>query len=173
MLQAPSPQEVLSDIGLIPTVRRRLYLVSQNPSAVPILRTASHCQSSKALLLPIRISPHYLSLVRIMTNTTAVKNAGMHHVEDSEKQSPKADIITEQENQDADELERKYHIPLKAALESHLEEDSKAVRKVIRKVDFRLVPMLALLYMWAFIDRANLGNVRTHLSFSNSALGLD
>ncbi|KIY01560.1 uncharacterized protein Z520_03112 [Fonsecaea multimorphosa CBS 102226] len=93
-----------------------------------------------------------------MTNTIGVKNTAMHHVEDAEKQGHIKDLISEQEQHDADELEQKYHIPLKAVLESHLEEDPKTVRKVMRKVDLRLVPMLSLLYMWAFIDRANLGN---------------
>ena len=94
-----------------------------------------------------------------MTDTTGVKSTAMHHVEDAEKQLHIKDLISEQVQQDADELEQKYHIPLKAVLESHLEEDPKTVRKVMRKVDLRLVPMLSLLYMWAFIDRSNLGNV--------------
>ncbi|KAJ9611505.1 hypothetical protein H2200_004689 [Cladophialophora chaetospira] len=93
-----------------------------------------------------------------MDDSTGVKNTAMHHVEDAEKRNQLVDIIAQQEQHDADELERKYHIPLKAVLESHLEEDPKAVRKVMRKVDLRLVPMLSLLYMWAFIDRSNLGN---------------
>ena len=33
-------------------------------------------------------------------------------------------------------------------------------RKVFRKVDFRLVPMLALLYLICHIDRANIGNAK-------------
>ncbi|KAM0748431.1 MFS general substrate transporter [Meredithblackwellia eburnea MCA 4105] len=33
-------------------------------------------------------------------------------------------------------------------------------RKLLRKVDFRLVPMLAICYLLAFIDRSNMGNVR-------------
>jgi hypothetical protein len=83
----------------------------------------------------------------------------MHHVEDARKQGTLGDFISQQQQQDAEQLQEKYHIPMKAVLESHLEEDAKTVRKVMRKVDLRLVPMLSLLYMWAFIDRANLGNV--------------
>lgn len=30
-------------------------------------------------------------------------------------------------------------------------------RKVIRKIDIRLVPLLGLVYLWSFIDRANIG----------------
>lgn len=33
-------------------------------------------------------------------------------------------------------------------------------RKMIRKVDLRLVPVLALLYLLAHIDRANIGNAK-------------
>ncbi|KAF2093360.1 MFS general substrate transporter [Rhizodiscina lignyota] len=47
---------------------------------------------------------------------------------------------------------------MREALESHLDEDAARVRRILWKVDLRLVPMLSLLYMWAFIDRSNLGN---------------
>lgn len=33
-------------------------------------------------------------------------------------------------------------------------------KKVLRKVDWRLVPMLLLLYLLSFIDRANIGNAK-------------
>ncbi|CRK28543.1 hypothetical protein BN1708_015230 [Verticillium longisporum] len=33
-------------------------------------------------------------------------------------------------------------------------------KRVFRKVDFRLVPMLALLYLICHIDRANIGNAK-------------
>lgn len=95
-----------------------------------------------------------------MTSTTGIKHDSLHHVEDAEKQTRVGKMISEREQHDAAELERKYHIPLQAVLDAHLEEDPKAVLKVMRKVDMRLVPMLSLLYMWAFIDRSNLGNVR-------------
>ncbi|KAH0837116.1 hypothetical protein AYO21_04577 [Fonsecaea monophora] len=49
-------------------------------------------------------------------------------------------------------------IPLREVLESHADEDKKRVRRIMRKVDFRLVSILALVYIWAFIDRSNLGN---------------
>lgn len=51
-------------------------------------------------------------------------------------------------------------IPLQEALDNHLDEDPKRLRKVIRKVDLRLTLVLAVLYTFAFIDRGNLGNVR-------------
>ncbi|KAJ5049905.1 hypothetical protein NUH16_008428 [Penicillium rubens] len=35
-----------------------------------------------------------------------------------------------------------------------------AKKKVLRKVDVRLVPMLALLYLVAYIDKTNIGNAK-------------
>jgi hypothetical protein len=51
-------------------------------------------------------------------------------------------------------------IPLQEALENHLDEDPKRLKRVKWKVDLRLTLMLAFLYTCAFIDRSNLGNVR-------------
>lgn len=33
-------------------------------------------------------------------------------------------------------------------------------RKIIRRIDFRLIPLLAFLYMLTFLDRVNIGNAR-------------
>ncbi|KAF2634215.1 MFS general substrate transporter [Massarina eburnea CBS 473.64] len=41
-----------------------------------------------------------------------------------------------------------------------VEIDEKEGRKILAKVDYRLVPVLALLYLVAFIDRSNIGNAR-------------
>lgn len=41
-----------------------------------------------------------------------------------------------------------------------LELDEQESARVLRKVDWRLVPMLALLYLVAFIDRSNIGNAK-------------
>lgn len=35
--------------------------------------------------------------------------------------------------------------------------DEKEARKIFRKIDMRLVPMLALLYLFSHLDRANIG----------------
>lgn len=35
-----------------------------------------------------------------------------------------------------------------------------ARKKLFRKIDFRLVPVLAVLYLFAHIDRANIGNAK-------------
>jgi hypothetical protein len=33
-------------------------------------------------------------------------------------------------------------------------------RRILKKVDFRLVPLLSILYLVAFIDRSNIGNAK-------------
>lgn len=38
---------------------------------------------------------------------------------------------------------------------AHLDE-----KKILRKMDLRLIPMLALLYLLSFLDRGNIGNAR-------------
>jgi hypothetical protein len=38
---------------------------------------------------------------------------------------------------------------------SHIDE-----KKVLRKMDLRLIPMLALLYLLSFMDRGNIGNAK-------------
>lgn len=42
-------------------------------------------------------------------------------------------------------------------LESFSDERRKAM---YRKIDWRLVPMLSLLYLFAYLDRANIGNAK-------------
>ena len=38
--------------------------------------------------------------------------------------------------------------------------DDGETRKLLRKVDFRVLPLLSFLYLLAFLDRSNLGNAR-------------
>jgi hypothetical protein len=38
--------------------------------------------------------------------------------------------------------------------------DEKATRRLIRKIDWTLLPFLALLYLLSFLDRTNIGNAR-------------
>jgi hypothetical protein len=38
--------------------------------------------------------------------------------------------------------------------------DAKATSRLIRKIDFTLLPFLALLYLLSFLDRTNIGNAR-------------
>lgn len=38
--------------------------------------------------------------------------------------------------------------------------DDKATSRLVRKIDLRLLPFLALLYLLSFLDRTNIGNAR-------------
>lgn len=100
-----------------------------------------------------------------MSGTTETKGAAIRHVEESHTvASLNNDVILQREQRDARELQEEYNLPMKDVLESHLDADPKVVRRIMRKVDLRLIPILSLLYMWAFIDRSNLGNVRNSSS---------
>lgn len=93
-----------------------------------------------------------------MSETTESKVDKISHVEDAHRDN--YNIVSQREQRNAQAVEEKYHIPIKEVMESHLDEDLKKVKRIRRKVDLRLVPIISLLYMWAFIDRSNLGNVR-------------
>ena len=38
--------------------------------------------------------------------------------------------------------------------------DDKETKKLLRKIDWHLIPFLALLYLLSFLDRTNIGNAR-------------
>ncbi|KAF2875211.1 major facilitator superfamily domain-containing protein [Massariosphaeria phaeospora] len=59
---------------------------------------------------------------------------------------------------DESRLDRDIH--LNDAIQAEVDRDEQEVRRIIRKVGFRLVPILGLLYMWALIDRVNLPNIQ-------------
>lgn len=46
------------------------------------------------------------------------------------------------------------------------EREDKETRRIIRKIDLRLLPTLAVIYAFALIDRVNLPNVRNTRSIS-------
>lgn len=48
--------------------------------------------------------------------------------------------------------------------------DDAETKRVLRKVDYRLVPMLMLLYLICFVDKGNIGNAR--VAGMNKDLGL-
>ncbi|KAL0261306.1 hypothetical protein SLS55_005003 [Diplodia seriata] len=50
------------------------------------------------------------------------------------------------------------------------EYDAKETQRILRKVDYRLLPMLTLLYVLSFIDRSNIGNAK--VAGMNDDLGL-
>lgn len=51
-----------------------------------------------------------------------------------------------------------------------LQYDPKETRRLLRKIDYRLLPPLTVLYILAFIDRSNIGNAR--VAGMNEDLGL-
>lgn len=57
------------------------------------------------------------------------------------------------------------------ALAAQLEGEDKKIKRIVRRLDLRLVLMLALLYVWAFIDRGNLANVRIAGEITPGQLG--
>lgn len=42
----------------------------------------------------------------------------------------------------------------------NVEPDEAATKRLLRKIDWRLIPFLALLYLLSFLDRTNIGNAR-------------
>lgn len=46
------------------------------------------------------------------------------------------------------------------SLENAVEWDEAATKRLMRKIDWRLIPFLALLYLLSFLDRTNIGNAR-------------
>ncbi|KAF2271751.1 MFS general substrate transporter [Westerdykella ornata] len=66
----------------------------------------------------------------------------------------------------ASDFVEKEHVEDKAVISdgeveaNHVEVSEAEARRILAKVDYRLVPMLALLYLVAFIDRSNIGNAK-------------
>ena len=85
-----------------------------------------------------------------MASETTQKEMASTHIEES-VQSDQAGTL--------DQLDPKLHV--KEALDEHVDLDHVAVKKVVRKIDIRLIPTLAVLYAIALIDRGNLPNVRS------------
>ncbi|WVW85876.1 hypothetical protein I302_107914 [Kwoniella bestiolae CBS 10118] len=82
-----------------------------------------------------------MSLSRSNSFTDAdAKKADLLIIEDA--QPPARGVLTQEEQQFMDSFPQE------------------ARDKAFRKVDIRLIPMLALLYLFSFIDRANLGNAK-------------
>lgn len=64
--------------------------------------------------------------------------------------------ITSSDNQKIEDLAEKTSNSSGEVEAQHVELDDKEAARVLRKVDYRLVPMLSLLYLVAFIDRSNM-----------------
>lgn len=84
-----------------------------------------------------------------MQTSREVKNNDIEHLEASAIQEITMDEST---------LDPNLHVA--KAIQYGVDLDDEAYRKVIRKVDFRLMPALGLLYAWSLIDRVNLSSVR-------------
>jgi len=69
----------------------------------------------------------------------------------------KADIVGGERVEAVGEKTSSSDHELEAA---HVEISEVEGRKIVAKVDYRLVPMLALLYLVAFVDRSNIGNAK-------------
>ena len=78
----------------------------------------------------------------------------------SEKQDAVHIGNTSRQENAVDESNLDDRIHLNDTIQAEIDKDEKRVRKIIRKVDFRMVPILGLLYMWALIDRVNLPNIQ-------------
>lgn len=71
------------------------------------------------------------------------------------------DKVSVEHKRDEDIAEKISHSSKSGELEAQpTEYDEAEAARVLRKVDVRLVPMLALLYLVAFIDRSNIGNAK-------------
>uniref|UniRef100_A0A0D2Y3R1 Major facilitator superfamily (MFS) profile domain-containing protein n=1 Tax=Fusarium oxysporum (strain Fo5176) TaxID=660025 RepID=A0A0D2Y3R1_FUSOF len=55
-------------------------------------------------------------------------------------------------------------------IEDAVQYDEAEARRILRKVDYRVVPLLTIMYLIAFIDRANIGNAK--IAGMNDELGL-
>lgn len=56
-------------------------------------------------------------------------------------------------------------------IEGQVEVDGKEARRILAKVDYRLVPVLALLYLVAFIDRSNSRSCHAQLGLHEMLTG--
>ena len=63
----------------------------------------------------------------------------------------------DKENDDAVFHENKDEVDMRETVQQF---DNAETRKILRKVDWRVLPILSFLYLLAFLDRSNLGNAR-------------
>lgn len=74
--------------------------------------------------------------------------------------------LSVEQKQTEDVAEKISHSSNSGRLEAqNVEPDDAEAARVLRKVDMRLVPMLSLLYLVAFIDRSN-SKYRHHVRYS-------
>jgi hypothetical protein len=75
--------------------------------------------------------------------------------------SPDRDVVADGASL-PDNLEKSIDSPkLKSSMsEEPFSEDPKAARKLLLKIDIRLIPILGCLYLVSFLDRSNIANAR-------------
>ncbi|KAH8803474.1 phthalate transporter [Xylogone sp. PMI_703] len=84
-----------------------------------------------------------------MSGSKETNNVDIEHVE-----SPIIQEVT------IDESTLDSNLQVAKAMQYGMDLDDKAYRRVMRKVDFRLMPALGLLYAWSLIDRVNLSSIQ-------------
>lgn len=75
------------------------------------------------------------------------------------------EVPTVAEKHDGDTLDPDLHV--KTALQHGDDLDTEVVKKLMRKIDFRLIPALGAIYAFALIDRNNLPIVGSCILESN------
>lgn len=68
-------------------------------------------------------------------------------------------------------MEKEQVVMLEDAVDGSAKEfDTKFTKRLLRKIDFALIPFLSLLYLLSFLDRTNIGNAR--LAGLEASLGM-
>lgn len=61
-----------------------------------------------------------------------------------------------------------------ASTEDNLKYDEKMTKRLVRKIDWHILPVLVVLYLLSFLDRTNIGNARlANLEVDLGLKGLD
>ncbi|EFE36463.1 uncharacterized protein ARB_03984 [Trichophyton benhamiae CBS 112371] len=77
----------------------------------------------------------------------------------SEKQ-PETEMREDVERNNGPDVSEKHDSELRSTSSSEPDFSDINEKKVIRKMDMRLIPALALLYLLSFLDRGNIGNAK-------------
>lgn len=96
------------------------------------------------------------------------------HIPSSERSTQNGDDIKNIDNNDGSD---RYAVELKESIDTFDPEalafnpNSEEIRKVRWKIDKRLIPLLTVMYLCSFLDRANIGMLRClSLTFCNCVL---
>lgn len=67
-------------------------------------------------------------------------------------------------------MEKEPAVMVEDTMDGAEEFDTKSTKRLLRKIDFALIPFLSLLYLLSFLDRTNIGNAR--LAGLEASLGM-